>query len=421
MSLQSTIGEAPVRFLRMQFADLCRLLLNRTALFKVALATAASSMLLLSTVLPWWSISTDIGAASAPLWASQPLQGWATLGNTLRPDWYLLLPILMAVLVSLLLVDSSWKEGVALFSLVSFIVPWEMASAQSVLSGYFLTYLDAASSSTSLTSGVIGHFDAVPAAGFVLYLVGYSVMTILLAYKLILRDKVPFGRMNLVSILVVFSSLCWYLIGSLAYPDNPSWSWVMALDAAFIATTGVLLWSSLRNGWLSSLRGWRERAQITLLPALVVLDALTTNYALPVVGSGGPLSASNAQVHDASLLVNTVQNSGLPQVAYLFWSLLILQVVALSCLTLGLASNEKLRSFPRFLASYTLYMMIAAYSFTVSNNILLIFTGRTWFQNSYALVLVVALAVTLAFILSVSSVWGLTRLSDLKRDWRVHF
>jgi hypothetical protein len=65
-------------------------------------------------------------------------------------------------------------------------------------------------------------------------------------------------------------------------------------------------------------------------------------------------------------------------------------------------------------------MMITAYAFTVSNNLLLILTGRTWFENSEALVLVIALAVTMSFLVSVSNVWGLTRLGDLKRDWKVH-
>ncbi len=403
----------------MQLESMLQLLFDRMILLKVALATAASSMLLLSIFLPWWSIRTDLGGASAPIWSSQPIQGWVPLGDQTRPDWYLLLPIILMALVSLLIVAASWKESVALYSLVSVIVPWETASAQGVLASYFATYLNAVSSSTNGYFNVVGNFTAVPSVGFILFLAGYSIMTILLASKLVLKDATPIGRLNVVSILVVFSSVYWYLIGSIAYPDNTSWTWVVALDAAFIVTTGVLLWSSKRNGWLSLMKGWRERIQLSLLPALVVLDAVTTNYALPITGTNGPLSNSGAPVRDASLIVNTVQSSGLPQVAYLFWSLLILQVVALSCLTLGLASNPKLRAFPRFLASYTLYMIIAAYAFTVSNNFLLIFTGRTWFQNSEAPMLVIATAVTLAFLLSVSTVWGLTHLSDLKRDWKV--
>jgi hypothetical protein len=66
-------------------------------------------------------------------------------------------------------------------------------------------------------------------------------------------------------------------------------------------------------------------------------------------------------------------------------------------------------------------MMITAYAFTVSNNIFLIVTGRTWFANNQALVAVIALAVTLSFLVSISTVWGLRRLGDLKRDWRVQF
>lgn len=119
--------------------------------------------------------------------------------------------------------------------------------------------------------------------------------------------------------------------------------------------------------------------------------------------------------------MNTVQSSRLPQVAYLFWTLLTLQVIGLSYLTLGLASNTKLRSFPRFLASYTLNMMIVAYAFAVSSNIIFIFTGRTWFATSEAIVLVLILAVMMAFLVSISTVWGLRGLGNLKRDWSVHF
>ncbi len=414
-------GGARIRDLKEQLSSLVQLLSEKKMLLEVSLSVAASSMFILSLILPWWRISSDIGGASVPIWSAQPVQGWVPLASTIRPDWYLLLPVIVAALVAVLLAGTSWKEGIALFLLASIIVPWELLSAQGLLINYLFTYLNAIGSVPSSYSGGTGYFTGTPGIGVVLYLAGYAIVTILLTFKVVSRDPVPLGRVKIVSILVIFSGFYWYLIGSIAFPGNPAWAWVMTMDTAFIETTGILLWSSRRNGWLSLRRGWRDRLQLLFLPALVLLDALTTNYAIPVTGSSGPLASSGTTVHDASLLVNTVQSSGVPQVAYLFWTLLTLQVIALSYLTLGLASNTKLRSFPRFLASYTLNMMITAYAFTVSNNLLLIFTGRTWFSNSEALVLVLALAVTLSFLVSASNVWGLTRLGDLKRDWSVRF
>lgn len=409
-----------MRYLQLQLDSLLRLLSQRKVLFEVSLSAAASAMFILSLFLPWWRIDSDIGGASAPLWSAEPIQAWAPLSTSIRPDWYLLLPVIMAALVALLFAGTSWKEGMALYLLASIIVPWELISAQGILVNYFFSYLDAVTSVTTGLSGG-GYFIGTPGVGVILYLGAYAIVTVLLAFKLVFKDPVPLGRIKIVSILVIFSGFYWYLIGSIAFQSNPGWTWVMTLDTAFIETTGMLLWFSGRNGWLFVKAGWKERIQFFFLPVLVLLDALTTNYALPVTGASSVSTASGTTVRDASLLVNTVQTSGVPQVAYLFWTLLTLQVVALSYLTLGLTANTKLRSFPRFLASYALHMMIAAYAFTVSNNILLIFTGRTWFANSEALVLVIALAVTLAFLISASNVWGLTRLGDLKREWSVRF
>jgi len=378
-------------------------------------------MFILSLFLPWWRISSDIGAASAPLWSAQAIQGWVPLAGDIRPDWYLILPVVVAALVAVLLAGASWKEGIALYVLASIIVPLEILSAQGLLFNYLASYLYAIANAPNSHSVGSGYFTGTPGLGIILYLVGYGVVTVLLTFKILSKDAVPLGRIKILSILVVFSGFYWYLIGSIAFPGNPAWASVMTLDTAFIETTALLLWSARQNGWLSMRGGWRDRLQLLFLPALVLLDAVTTNYALPVTGTGGPLVSSGATVRDASLLVNTVQNSGVPQVAYLFWTLLTLQVVALSYLTLGLATNTKLRSFPRFLAGYALNMMITAYAFTVSNNLLLIFTGRTWFANSEALVLVIALAVTFSFLVSISNVWGFTRLGDLVHEWKVRY
>ncbi len=375
-------------------------------------------MFILSLILPWWSISSDIGTASAPLWSAQAIQGWAPLNGDISPDWYLLLPVVVAALVAVLLAEASWKESIALCVLASIIVPLEVISAQGLLFNYYLSYLNTATNAPN-NAGVAGYFTGTPGIGMILYLVGYGIVSVLLAFKILMKDAVPLGRVKIISILVVFSGFFWYLIGSIAFPANPAWVWVMTLDTAFIETTGLLLWFSRQKGWLSLRGGWRDCLQLSLLPILVSIDALTTNYAIPATGADGPLAASGTTVRDASLLVNTVQSSGVPQIAYLFWTLLTVQVVALSYLTLGLTSNTKLRSFPRFLANYALNMMITAYAFTVSNNLLLIFTGRTWFANNEALVLVIALAVMMSFLVSVSNVWGLTRLGDLKREWSV--
>ncbi len=409
---------ALVSYLQAQFDPLVQLLSEKKTLFRVSLATAASTMFVLSLLLPWWRISSDIGTASAPLWSAQAIQGWAPLAGDVSPDWYLLLPVVVAALVAVLLAETSWKEGIALYALASIIAPLEVISAQGLLFNYYVSYLNAVANSPS-HSGAAGYFTGTPGIGIILYLIGYGIVTVLLTFKILTKDAIPLGRVKIISILVAFSGIFWYLIGSIALPANPAWVWVMTLDTAFIETTGLLLWFSKQNGWLTIRGGWRDRIQLLLLPMLVILDALTTNYAIPATGASGPLSTSETTVRDASLLVNTVQSSGVPQIAYLFWTLLTLQVVALSYLTLGLTSNTKLRSFPRFLASYALNMMITAYAFTVSNNLLLIFTGRTWFANSEALVLVIALAVTLSFLVSISNVWGLTRLGDLKREWSV--
>ncbi len=387
----------------------------------MALATMASTMFVLSLFLPWWGIDSNIGPTSAPLWSSQPLQGWVVSADLIRPNWYLMLPVLIAALVSLLFAGISWKEGIGLYVLASLIVPWQLLSAQSLLVNYFFTYLNAVSNLSANNASGTGYFTGTPGVGIVFYLLAYATLTILLVYKLLMKDSIPLGRLKIVSILVIFSGFYWYLIGSMAFPSNPAWAWILGLDTGFILATGLLLWSARRNGWLSPMSGWRERIQLLFLPVLVLMDALTTNYAIPVIGTAGPLGSTSTSVHDASLLINSVQSSGLPQVAYLFWTLLMVQVFAFAYLTLGLTLNTKLRSFPRFLASYALQMMIAAYAFTVSNNLLLIFTGRTWFTNSGALVLVIALAVMLAFVLSASNVWGLRHLGDLKREWSVRF
>jgi hypothetical protein len=411
---------ALVNYLQRQLDPLIQVLSERKTLLEVSLATAASSMFILSLFLPWWNISSNIGTASAPLWSAQAIQGWAPLASDIRPDWYLLLPVVVAALIAILLAGTSWKEGTALHVLISIIVPMEILSAQGLLFNYLGTYLNSVVSAPS-NSGSAGYFTGTPGVGIILYLGGYGISTVLLAFKVLMNDNVPMGRVKILSILVVFSGFYWYLIGSIAFPGNPAWPWVMLLDSAFIETTALLLWYSRRNGWLSMKAGWRDRLQLLFLPTLVLLDAVTTNYAIPVTGSSGPLTTSGTTVRDASLLVNTVQSSGVPQAAYLFWTLLTLQVIALSYLSLGLTSNTKLGSFPRFLASYALNMMITAYAFTVSNNLLLIFTGRTWFANSEALVLVIALAVTFSFLVSISNVWGLTRLGDLMREWKVRY